>query len=183
MDFDAAARHVRSALRADNARSPRTHGAVVRRVYSVVAMIMIAGCVSAPATATRSTAAPLTAEDPTDARPRIVTIALQYVGSPYARRGASPAGFDCSGFVMYVYGRAGIALPHSALKQYRLGTAVSRDALEPADVVFFDHLRHSGIYIGDGRFVHASKTGDFVKVSRLDQRWFRSRWVGARRLL
>ena len=147
-------------------------------------MVMIAGCVSAPTPVTGSTAAPMTVvAHSADARPRIVTIALQYVGSPYARGGASPAGFDCSGFVMYVYGRAGLSLPHSAVKQYRLGSAASRAELKPGDIVFFDHLRHSGIYIGDGKFVHASKSGDFVKVSRLDEAWFRSRWAGARRFL
>lgn len=111
-----------------------------------------------------------------------MTIALKYVGVPYARGGASPAGFDCSGFVMYVYGLAGVSLPHSAVKQYRQGSAVSRSELQPGDIVFFDRLRHSGIYIGDGKFVHASKSGDFVKVSHLGERWFRSRWVGARRV-
>jgi cell wall-associated NlpC family hydrolase len=83
---------------------------------------------------------------------------------------------------MYVYGRAGVSLPHGAAKQYRLGTPVSRKELARGDIVFFDRLNHSGIYIGDGRFVHASKTGDGVKISRLDEAWFERRWVGARRL-
>jgi cell wall-associated NlpC family hydrolase len=59
---------------------------------------------------------------------------------------------------------------------------VPRKELAPGDIVFFDHLNHSGIYIGDGRFVHATKTGDGVKVSRLAEAWFDRRWVGARRL-
>jgi cell wall-associated NlpC family hydrolase len=108
---------------------------------------------------------------------------LAHVGAPYRWGGADPRGFDCSGFVMYVYGRAGVSLPHGAVKQYRLGTSVSREHLAPGDIVFFDRLNHSGIYIGDGRFVHATKPGDAVKVSRLDEAWFARRWVGARRLL
>jgi cell wall-associated NlpC family hydrolase len=84
---------------------------------------------------------------------------------------------------MFVYARAGVALPHNAERQYRLGAAVSRDQLEPGDIVFFDGLGHSGIYIGNSRFVHATKPGDVVKVSRLDEDWYRRRWVGARRVL
>jgi cell wall-associated NlpC family hydrolase len=114
---------------------------------------------------------------------RVVGVAKNHLGARYVWGGASPAGFDCSGFVMYVYRHAGVSLPHGAAKQYRLGTSVSRKHLAPGDIVFFDGLNHSGIYIGDGRFVHASKSGDTVKVSRLDEGWFERRWVGARRLL
>jgi len=112
----------------------------------------------------------------------VVPLALALVGAPYRWGGADPRGFDCSGFVMYVYGRAGVSLPHGTAKQYRLGTPVARKELAPGDIVFFDRLNHSGIYIGDGRFVHASKSGDAVKVARLDEAWFERRWVGARRL-
>src|SRR5207245_8611469 len=113
---------------------------------------------------------------------RVVPLALALVGAPYRWGGADPRGFDCSGFVMYVYGRAGVSLPHGAVKQYRLGTPVARKELAPGDIVFFERLNHSGIYIRDGRFVHASKTGDGVKSSPLGHAWLRPRWVGARRL-
>jgi cell wall-associated NlpC family hydrolase len=113
---------------------------------------------------------------------RVVATALQHIGAPYRWGGADARGFDCSGLVMYVYGKAGKSLPHGAVRQYKLGTPVARDELEPGDVVFFDGLRHNGIYIGEGRFVHATKRGDVVKVSRLDEEWFDRRWVGARRL-
>ena len=112
----------------------------------------------------------------------MVTIALRHVGAPYARGGATPAGFDCSGFVMFVYSKVGIALPHNAEKQYRMGSAVARGDLEPGDIVFFDRLGHSGIYVGESRFVHATKPGDVVRVSSLDEDWYRRRWVGARRV-
>jgi cell wall-associated NlpC family hydrolase len=114
---------------------------------------------------------------------RVVATALKYLGAPYRWGGADARGFDCSGFVMYVYGKAGKSLPHGAVRQYRMGTRVARDELEPGDIVFFDELRHNGIYIGDGRFVHATKRGDVVKVSRLDEEWFHRRWTGARRLI
>jgi cell wall-associated NlpC family hydrolase len=115
--------------------------------------------------------------------PRAVAqLATRHVGRPYAWGGASPQGFDCSGFVMYVYGRVGVALPHNAARQYAYGTPVRRDELEPGDLVFFDRLRHNGIYIGDGKFVHASKRGG-VKISRVNGHWFRERWTGARRVV
>ena len=112
----------------------------------------------------------------------LVRMALTYLGAPYRWGGLTPAGFDCSGFVKYVHARVGIAIPHNVAAQYRYGTPVSRDQLEPGDLVFFDHLRHNGIYIGRGLFIHATKTGDSVRIANLDERWYRSRWVGGRRL-
>jgi len=108
-------------------------------------------------------------------------LATRYLGAPYVWAGSSPSGFDCSGLVMYDFGQVGVAIPHNAAQQFRLGTPVARDRLVPGDVVFFNQLRHNGIYLGDGRFVHSTKPGG-VKIARLDDEWFRSRWVGARRL-
>ncbi|HEY7250243.1 MAG TPA: C40 family peptidase [Methylomirabilota bacterium] len=108
-------------------------------------------------------------------------LATQYLGVPYVWAGAGPAGFDCSGLVSYVYARVGVSIPHNAAQQYRQGTPVPRESLQPGDVVFFDRLRHNGIYLGDGRFIHATRPGG-VKIARLEDDWFRTRWVGARRL-
>jgi cell wall-associated NlpC family hydrolase len=112
----------------------------------------------------------------------VVEIALKHVGTLYRWGGASPDGFDCSGFVRYVYSRVGVSLPHNAAKQYRYGTPVPRDELQPGDLVFFDRLRHNGIYIGAGKFIHARQTGKRVSVARLDDEWYDTHWVGARRL-
>lgn len=60
---------------------------------------------------------------------------------------------------------------------------MTREELEPGDRVFFDHLRHNGIYIGDGRFIHAARSGRAVEISRLDDGWYERHWVGARRML
>jgi cell wall-associated NlpC family hydrolase len=114
--------------------------------------------------------------------PEVVSIALRYLGVPYRWGGASPSGFDCSGFTMYVYGKIGISLPHYVSWQYRYGRAVSRSQLRPGDLVFFNGLGHVGIYIGGGRFVHAPHTGDVVKISSINDSWYRSTWVGGRRL-
>ena len=114
---------------------------------------------------------------------QVVGIALQYLGIPYVWGGASPStGFDCSGFVMYVFAQIGVSLPHHAASMYSYGSPVSRDQLAPGDLVFFDGLGHMGIYIGGGQFVHAPHTGDVVKISSLYESWYASNYVGARRL-
>jgi cell wall-associated NlpC family hydrolase len=114
---------------------------------------------------------------------RVVAIAKRYLGIPYRWGGSSPAtGFDCSGFVTYVYARVGVSLPHNAAAQYRYGRPVSRAKLAPGDLVFFNGLGHNGIYVGGGRFIHSPHTGDFVKISSIHDSWYASSWVGARRL-
>jgi cell wall-associated NlpC family hydrolase len=110
-----------------------------------------------------------------------VGIAMQYLGTPYVYGGSSPSGFDCSGFVMYVYGQLGVSLPHNAAAQYGYGTPVDRSQLQPGDLVFFNGLGHNGIYVGGGSFIHSPHTGDVVKISSMSG-WYDSTYVGARRL-
>jgi cell wall-associated NlpC family hydrolase len=111
-----------------------------------------------------------------------VSIAMQYLGTPYVWGGASPGGFDCSGLVVYVYGQLGISLPHYTGDLWNVGTPVSYDQLEPGDLVFFYGLGHVGIYIGGGQFIHAPHTGDVVKISSFDG-GYSSSFDGARRIL
>ena len=113
----------------------------------------------------------------------VVPIALQYLGIPYVWGGSSPStGFDCSGFIMYVFAQIGVSLPHHAASQFAYGTPVSQEQLAAGDLVFFDGLGHACIYIGGGQFVHAPHTGDVVKISSLYDSWYAATWVGGRRL-
>ena len=112
----------------------------------------------------------------------VVGIAMQYLGVPYVYGGASPSGFDCSGLVMYAYAQMGVSLPHSSYAQYSMGVAVSRDQLQPGDLVFFNGLGHVGIYVGGGQFIHAPHTGDVVKISSLSDSWYAAEYQGAVRV-
>jgi peptidoglycan DL-endopeptidase CwlO len=150
----------------------------------------VAGAATAAAPAAQA-ATPAPAPAPAPIQPQVqpssqyagvVGIAMRYLGTPYVWGGASPSGFDCSGLVMYVFSQVGVSLPHSSYAQYGAGVAVSRDQLQPGDLVFFDGLGHVGIYIGGGQFIHAPHTGDVVKISSLTG-WYASTYVGARRIL
>jgi cell wall-associated NlpC family hydrolase len=128
--------------------------------------------------------------DPTGAAPAarytgVVGIAMQYLGTPYVWGGASPSGFDCSGFVMYVFAQVGISLPHYTVAQYNYpnSVSVSRSELQPGDLVFFAGLGHVGIYVGNGQFIHAPHTGDVVRIDSLSEGWYSSEYVGAKRIL
>ncbi|TMK28895.1 MAG: NlpC/P60 family protein [Actinobacteria bacterium] len=106
---------------------------------------------------------------------------MRYLGVPYVWGGSTPSGFDCSGFVMYVFAQIGVSLPHSSYVQYGMGVPVSMSQLQPGDLVFFAGASHVGIYIGGGQFIHAPHTGDVVKISSLSG-WYASTFAGGRRI-
>jgi cell wall-associated NlpC family hydrolase len=112
----------------------------------------------------------------------VVAIAMRYLGVPYVWGGASPSGFDCSGLVMYVYAQVGVSLPHYTGAQWNAGVPVSRDDLQPGDLVFFNGLGHVGIYIGGNQFIHAPHTGTVVQISSLTG-WYAATYDGARRII
>ena len=115
---------------------------------------------------------------------QVVSIAMQYLGIKYVWGAASPSvGFDCSGLTMYVFNQVGVSLPHFAAAQYGMGTPVSKDQLQPGDLVFFRGLGHMGMYIGGGNMIHAPRTGDVVKISSIYESYYVANWVGARRVL
>ncbi len=113
-----------------------------------------------------------------------VALAYRFLGVPYVWGGESPSGFDCSGLTMYVYGQLGIKLGHYTGFQYYAGLRVTRDQLEPGDLVFFHANsagvpQHEGMYIGNGSFIHAPHTGDVVKISSLFDTRYALAYLGA----
>jgi cell wall-associated NlpC family hydrolase len=112
--------------------------------------------------------------------------ALALRGSPYRNGGADPTGFDCSGFVRYVFGQHGLAVPRNVGELFRAGEQIPADALQPGDLVFFNTVgggaSHVGIAIGGDEFVHAPSTSGAVRVDRIGGSYWASRFLGARRL-
>ena len=115
--------------------------------------------------------------------------ALGAAGFDYKRGGKSmTSGFDCSGLVAHVFQQAyGVKLPHNAAAQSQHGARIERDALEPGDLVFFNTERrpfsHVGIYLGDGRFIHAPKPGAVVRTENMKLAYWHTRYDGARRIV
>ena len=113
--------------------------------------------------------------------------ALSLRGAPYRNGGIDPAtGFDCSGFVRYVYQQHGVPMPREVREQFRVGKTVDRDRLEPGDLVFFSTVApgasHVGIVIGGDQFVHAPSERGVVRVENLSSQYWASRFVGAKRV-
>ncbi len=137
---------------------------------------------------------PVAAVEPAEAEPAqtnprklLTDFSLALRDIRYRRGGGDPdTGFDCSGFVRYVFRHSlGQDLPHSSASQYRLGAAVARSAMKVGDLVFFrthgKRISHVGIYLGDGRFIHSPSSGKRVSISSLDERYWSKRFAGAKR--
>lgn len=119
-----------------------------------------------------------------DFKNAVVGEALKYKGTPYKWGGNTvKSGLDCSGYNRLVFKNLGVNLPRTAREQARVGAPVASSAMQPGDMVFFQKggkpVHHTGIYVGDGKFIHAPKTGDVVKISNLGER---SDFIGARRV-
>lgn len=117
---------------------------------------------------------------------RIISNAMQYIGVPYVFGGTTPYGFDCSGYVQFIFAQAGISLPRTADAQYEVGIPVSISELIPGDAVFFTTYTygasHVGIYVGDGNFIHASSSRG-VTISSLSSAYYSTHYIGARRMM
>ena len=170
---------------------------------ALAAALLLAGCAGAPPPPPPEPVAPL----PSVTRnPREVILERavgEFSGAPYRSGGTTPAGVDCSGLIQALYQRAGVHLPRTVADQYQAGDPVRPEALRFGDVVFFnrycqtggrgpylagilspgfeDEVCHNGIYLGGGRFMHASHRGVFI--SRLDAEVWRVSFRGARRYL
>jgi len=136
-----------------------------------------------PAVAPASYSTPAVANDWGD---RLVSRAMKYLGTPYRYGGTSPGGFDCSGFVYYLYGAVfGQSIPRMPHDMAREGRPVARSDLKRGDLVFFGYrgtFTHVGIYAGNGQFVHATHRGSPLQVSALDGDYYRDRYMTAVRL-
>lgn len=118
----------------------------------------------------------------------VIRKALSLLGTPYLFGGMTPEGFDCTGFINYVYRTsASIALPRESHDLVRAGEPVSVADLRPADIVYFRIERqkplHAGIYLGAGKFIHAPSTGGKVNIQNLSQDYWKSRYLGGRRIV
>ncbi|MGI6027128.1 MAG: NlpC/P60 family protein [Candidatus Scatomorpha sp.] len=117
---------------------------------------------------------------------QIVAFAEQFLGTPYVWAGSSPSGFDCSGFVSYVFKNFGYSVNRTAASMYTNGVAVDKSELQIGDAVFFasssESIGHVGIYIGDGEFIHSSSGCGYVTISGLDESYYSRMYVGARRI-
>lgn len=121
-----------------------------------------------------------------DQAERAVALAQSLIGSPYRMGGTTLAGFDCSGFMMYVANQVGVWLPRTSYEQFYMGTSVSRADLQPGDLVFYEAwgpgASHVGIYVGNGTFVHAQNESTGVKATPLSNPWWTPKYLGARRI-
>jgi cell wall-associated NlpC family hydrolase len=115
--------------------------------------------------------------------------ALSFVGVPYRNGGSDPSGFDCSGFVWYVFSQHGVIPPRTVTEQYQAGSGIDASGLRPGDLVFFNtsgpsspNPTHVGISIGGDQFVHAPSSAGQVRVERLGSSYWAGKYVGARRI-
>ena len=123
-----------------------------------------------------------------DQATQLITLAMGLLGVPYKRGGTSEiTGFDCSGFVRHLYEKSvGQILPRRAVDQARATEVIDRNELQPGDLVFFNTMRrafsHVGIYVGDGKFIHAPRSGKAVDVADMRNAYWQKRFNGARRV-
>ena len=123
-----------------------------------------------------------------EVRQRVIRTATSLLGTPYRFGGTTPAGFDCTGYIAYVFrNAAGMDLPRRSVDQVRSGEAITPIAMQPGDLVYFRIEREKsllvGIYLGEGRFIHAPSTNGAVNTQSLGVTYWRTRFLGARRML
>lgn len=161
----------------------------MQRCVMVILLLMLGAC-AAPVGHDVRPARPSLPETaaPTEARQEFVLRALGFVGVPYRWGGTTPeAGFDCSGLIRYIYEQmTGRPLPYNAYGLARVAQAIDDAELQPGDLVFFHTLSepfsHVGIYLGESRFLHAPRSGSTVRISDMNNRYWTTRYNGARRL-
>jgi cell wall-associated NlpC family hydrolase len=168
------------------------------RVFGVLVPILATGCAAkGPVVATprpfpgatvpsRPLPEDTRAAEPITIPPAVVSLALSLRGTPYKNGGSDLEGFDCSGFVQWVFAHNGQALPREVKDQYRIGRDINSDDIKAGDLVFFQTVSpgasHVGIALGGGEFVHAPSSRGVVRVEKYTNGYWADRWVGARRV-
>jgi murein DD-endopeptidase len=147
----------------------------------LVATAMLAGCASSPQVTEQTTV-----RASNEVASKAIAYAREMLGKPYKYAGDTPAGFDCSGLVKYSYGRAGISMPRDTRSQRRMSMLVPVRSLREGDLLFFDQegkkTSHVGMYIGNGRFIHAPSSGGKVRTDSLSAEFWKKHFVEARRV-
>jgi cell wall-associated NlpC family hydrolase len=117
---------------------------------------------------------------------QLVTAAKSVIGTKYVYGGTTANGFDCSGFIGYVYKEVGVKLPRTSASMYNTGTSVSKENLQPGDLVFFNTsgrgVSHVGVYIGNGKFAHSSSSKGVTIAKLNDPYYWGSKYIGAKRV-
>ena len=118
---------------------------------------------------------------------QLINTAMRFLGVPYRSGQSSPSGFDCSGFMQYIFRKAfAVNLPRTSAEQANVGVAVNRSQLQPGDMVFFrtagSRISHVGMYIGNDRFIHAPRTGRDIEITSMNGNYWKSRYITARRV-
>ena len=156
------------------------------RALAPVLLVLLASCASAPTSPASSPSAGSTRPSDLSAADRAADQAAKLVGKPYKYGGASPSGFDCSGLVYYSFKQAGVALPHNTTRQRASSRLVKVADLRRGDLLFFDQEGkkhgHVGIYLGEGRFVHAPSSGKTVRSDALSNPYWKKHLTEARRI-
>jgi len=154
----------------------------MKKILLITLFALLSACSSSPQRPNSSVT------DSDEKMNELVMYAVSLADTPYQYGGKSPDdGFDCSGFVDHVFHHSlGIKLPRTSHELSHIGISVNKDQLRPGDLVFYNTQHslysHVGIYVGEDKFVHAPKTGSHIRVERMNERYWLSRYNGARRI-
>ena len=171
------------------ANNPSISALAEQRQSSQTRQTQISRSISTPTPSrsiSTSSKSPANSPSQTSKASAIIATGKHYIGVPYLYGGTTPAGFDCSGFVQYVFAKNGISLPRVSRDQFQVGTSVSFSNLKPGDLVFFSLAKngvvdHEGIYVGNNQFLNAASSRG-VTIYTLGSYW-QSAYVGAKRVL